>query len=212
MQRLGVSGAVRHTSLGGKGLVGTTILLNVLNALNVQTGTNTCRISSKQQKLQQEVFRQLQLASTMNGQMSYIHVSLSLSHVPQTSICHLPADKITLGRFRTSMRNSRDRNPYATDRLTWLRIITSYVAPWHGTGDCHCYPHLYTQSNSISCVFSKASINYIVLIVGGGHAVAQWVRHCATRTGTSRDRFPMMSLEFFIILPTALWPCGRLSL
>jgi hypothetical protein len=36
----------------------------------------------------------------------------------------------------------------------------------------------------------------------------------ALQTGRSRDRFPMVSLEFFIdiILPAALWLWGRLSL
>jgi hypothetical protein len=36
----------------------------------------------------------------------------------------------------------------------------------------------------------------------------------ALQTGRSRDRFPMVSLEFYIniILPAALWPRGRLSL
>jgi hypothetical protein len=36
----------------------------------------------------------------------------------------------------------------------------------------------------------------------------------ALQTGRSRIRFPMVSLEFFIyiILPAALWPCGRFSL
>jgi hypothetical protein len=36
----------------------------------------------------------------------------------------------------------------------------------------------------------------------------------ALQTGRSRDRFPMVSLDFFIdiILPVALWPWGRLSL
>jgi hypothetical protein len=36
----------------------------------------------------------------------------------------------------------------------------------------------------------------------------------ALQTGRSRERFPMVSLELFIaiILPTALWPWGRLSL
>jgi hypothetical protein len=40
------------------------------------------------------------------------------------------------------------------------------------------------------------------------------VRGTALQTGTSRVRFPMVSLECFIgiIVPVALWPWGRLSL
>jgi hypothetical protein len=39
-------------------------------------------------------------------------------------------------------------------------------------------------------------------------------RGTALQTGTSRVRFPMVSLEFFIdvIVSVALWPWGRLSL
>jgi hypothetical protein len=50
-------------------------------------------------------------------------------------------------------------------------------------------------------------------IMEWGHAVAQWLRHCAKPEG-SRDRFPMVSLAFFIdiILPAALWPWDWLSL
>jgi hypothetical protein len=42
-----------------------------------------------------------------------------------------------------------------------------------------------------------------------GHAVSQWLRYCATNR-TVADRFPMVSLEFFIVivLPAALWPWG----
>jgi hypothetical protein len=66
----------------------------------------------------------------------------------------------------------------------------------------------------VGCVASLQSLHqrYIcylcknVYIVLGGGAVLQ--------TGKSRDRFPMVSSEFFIniFLPAALWPWGRLSL
>jgi hypothetical protein len=45
----------------------------------------------------------------------------------------------------------------------------------------------------------------ITINLGWGYAVAQWFGHCA-QNGRSRDRFLIVSLEFFIdiILPAAL--------
>jgi hypothetical protein len=45
---------------------------------------------------------------------------------------------------------------------------------------------------------------------GGGKRWPSWLR----QAGTSRVRFPMVSLEFFIdiIVSVALWPWGPLSL
>jgi len=46
------------------------------------------------------------------------------------------------------------------------------------------------------------------------HAATHLVEVQALQAGRSRGRFPMVSLETFmdIILPTALWPWGRLNL
>jgi hypothetical protein len=56
-------------------------------------------------------------------------------------------------------------------------------------------------------VFSIA-YEFLHLLYDLGHAVAQWLRHCATNRKVA-DRFPMVSLEFFIyiVIPVALWPC-----
>jgi hypothetical protein len=45
------------------------------------------------------------------------------------------------------------------------------------------------------------------------HAVAQWLKHCATNRKVAGS-IPMKSMEFFIdiILPAVLWPWDRLSL
>jgi hypothetical protein len=57
------------------------------------------------------------------------------------------------------------------------------------------------------------NLNYICLNWCWGRAVAHLVE-ALRYYGTSRVRFPMVSLEFFldIIVSVALWPWGRLSL
>jgi hypothetical protein len=51
----------------------------------------------------------------------------------------------------------------------------------------------------------------LIMMWARGGAV---VKGTTLQTGRSRDRLPMVSLEFFIeiLLPAALWPCDRLSL
>jgi hypothetical protein len=50
-----------------------------------------------------------------------------------------------------------------------------------------------------------------IILMHWGHALG---RDTALKVGRSRVRFPMVSLEFFIliILSAAVWPWGRLSL
>jgi hypothetical protein len=53
--------------------------------------------------------------------------------------------------------------------------------------------------DSVFCIFER------IILGNGGNAVVQWLS-TALQTGWSRDRFPMVSLEFFIdiILSAAL--------
>jgi len=52
----------------------------------------------------------------------------------------------------------------------------------------------------------------VALLSGARGGAVGW--GIALKAGSSRVRFPMVSLEFFIyiILPAALWPWDRLSL
>jgi len=78
---------------------------------------------------------------------------------------------------------------------------------------------LWKQSSAVTGLFQSTScppvcimlpVSFIYLRRFGG-AVGWGI---VLQAGRSRVQFPVLSLEFFvdIILPAALWPCGRLSL
>jgi hypothetical protein len=70
------------------------------------------------------------------------------------------------------------------------------------------------QANLCLCIVITITIIniIIIIIIIGTRWRSAW--GIALQTGRSWDRFPMVSLEFFIdiILPTALWSWGGLSL
>jgi len=65
----------------------------------------------------------------------------------------------------------------------------------------HSYTHTHTHTHTHTCVY-----------VGARDGTFGW--STALQAGSSRFRFPMVSLKFIIgiILPVALWPWGRFSL
>ena len=75
-----------------------------------------------------------------------------------------------------------------------------------------------TQVSFMRVLRSRPSIQnlilcmYLCIYVGTRGSAFRW--GTALQVGRSRVRFPIVSLEFFIdlILPTALWPWGSLSL
>jgi hypothetical protein len=71
---------------------------------------------------------------------------------------------------------------------------------------CICFMYAYVDKPPVTASENQLS-NYMMHSVALGHAVAQWLRHCATNRKVS-DQFPMVSLEFFIdiILAAALRP------
>jgi hypothetical protein len=85
----------------------------------------------------------------------------------------------------------------------FLALVSTYITKWLILSDTtffifsHCtstYPLSHSNAPSFSfynalSVFERMSI--------WGHAVTQWLRHCATNRKVA-DRFPMVSLEFFI--------------
>ena len=96
-----------------------------------------------------------------------------------------------------------------TSMWLWVTDLPKSLHPTWGT---HILPwkRTYQQNRRF-----KNDLQIITTLLNkiGLHAVAQnW--GTALQAGRSWDRFPMVSLEFFIdiILPVALWPWGRLRL
>jgi hypothetical protein len=72
--------------------------------------------------------------------------------------------------------------------------------------------HALTFVESIPLRYITSILAYVLPLTGDPRWSSGW--GTALQTGRSRDRFPMVSLEFFIdtILPAAIWSWGRLSL
>jgi hypothetical protein len=113
-------------------------------------------------------------------------------------------------------------------------LYTRYLCHTRTHTHTHTHPHTHTHTHTLLKIHTELNSVFIYsspVIIAFTKTISEvesiwklrqilflWVHYLlyllyVLQTGRSRDRFPMVSLEFFInILPAALWPWGRLSL
>jgi hypothetical protein len=179
--------------------------------------------------------------SDANENASACHISFSHTRrSTRTGLaCHWNAtERLVDGHHNKHVPNKNCSNKRFMQRMSWpfhlLKCLKwgSAVKPrrsdvnilYEVVWKCYCLRevnwYISHQQNSKKFILFKRTVNIYIYIymcvcvcLCGGCTPWSSGWGIALQTGRSRDRFPVVWLGFFIdiILPAALWPCGRLS-